>query len=149
MLQQILTSTASTAVSYVASKVTDAVVKRASACYKTEMTDAARRAASDRLRSEYPNRVPVIVQPYDAHQPAIDKRKFLAPVDMTVGQFMYVIRKRISLPPEEALFISVTDSSAIPATAALMGAVHDRYSDRDGHLYISYRLEHAFGAGFP
>lgn len=30
--------------------------------------------------------------------PEIDKRKYLVPADLTVGQFVYVIRKRIMLP---------------------------------------------------
>lgn len=35
----------------------------------------------------------------------IDKKKYLVPADLTVGQFTYVIRKRIKLPQEKAMFI--------------------------------------------
>jgi GABA(A) receptor-associated protein len=31
----------------------------------------------------------------------IDKKKYLVPMDLTVGQFVYVIRKRIKLSPEK------------------------------------------------
>ena len=37
-----------------------------------------------------------------------------------MGQFIYVIRKRIKLPPERAIFIFV--DNVIPPTAALMYA---------------------------
>ena len=37
--------------------------------------------------------------------------------DLTVGQFIYVIRKRIKLPPERALFIFA--NNVIPPTGAL------------------------------
>ena len=44
----------------------------------------------------------------------IDKRKFLVPSDLTVAQFMYIIRKRIQLPPEKAMFLFI--SKVLPAT---------------------------------
>jgi GABA(A) receptor-associated protein len=40
----------------------------------------------------------------------IDKKKYLVPADLTVGQFVYVIRKRIKLSPEKAIFIFVDES---------------------------------------
>ncbi|MCO5577661.1 hypothetical protein L7F22_031492 [Adiantum nelumboides] len=41
--------------------------------------------------------------------PTIDKKKYLVPSDLTVGQFVYVIRKRIKLAPEKAIFIFVDE----------------------------------------
>ena len=34
-------------------------------------------------------------------------RRYLVPSDLTVGQFVYVIRKRIKLSPERAIFIFI------------------------------------------
>lgn len=45
----------------------------------------------------------------------IDKKKYLVPADLTVGQFVYVIRKRIKLSPEKAIFIFVNE--ILPPTA--------------------------------
>jgi len=39
--------------------------------------------------------------------PSIDKRKFLVPSDISVAQFMWIIRKRIQLSPAKALFLFV------------------------------------------
>jgi GABA(A) receptor-associated protein len=39
--------------------------------------------------------------------PDIDKRKFLVPSDITMAQFMWIIRKRIQLPAEKAIFLFV------------------------------------------
>lgn len=47
--------------------------------------------------------------------------RYLIPMDLTVGQFVYVIRKRISVPPEKAIFIFV--NNMLPPTAALMSQV--------------------------
>jgi GABA(A) receptor-associated protein len=48
--------------------------------------------------------------------PDIDKKKYLVPADLTVGQFVYVIRKRIKLSPEKAIFIFI--NNVLPPTGA-------------------------------
>jgi hypothetical protein len=70
--------------------------------------------------------------------PIIDKKKYLVPSDLTVGQFCYVIRKRIKLAPEKAIFIFVNE--VLPPTAALMSSIYDEHKDEDGFLYITYTL---------
>ncbi len=60
----------------------------------------------------------------------IDKKKYLVPADLTVGQFVYVIRKRIKLAPEKAIFIYV--DGALPPTAALMSSIYKEHKDEDG-----------------
>lgn len=42
-------------------------------------------------------------------------------------QFVYVIRKRISIPPDKAIFIFV--SNTLPPTAALMSTVYEQHRD--------------------
>ncbi|CEQ43153.1 SPOSA6832_05058 [Sporobolomyces salmonicolor] len=76
--------------------------------------------------------------------PAIDKKKYLVPADLTVGQFVYVIRKRIKLAPEKAIFIFVDE--VLPPTAALMSSIYDEHKDEDGFLYVTYSGENTFGA---
>lgn len=44
----------------------------------------------------------------------IDKHKFLVPHDISVAQFIWIIRKRIHLPPERSLFLFV--GKVIPQT---------------------------------
>jgi len=68
--------------------------------------------------------------------PAIDKKKYLVPSDLTVGQFCYVIRKRIKLAPEKAIFIFVNE--VLPPTAALMSSIYEEHKDEDGFLYITH-----------
>ena len=76
---------------------------------------------------------------------AFDACRYLVPVDLTVGQFVYVIRKRIKLRPEKAIFIFV--SSVLPPSAALMSSIYEEHRDEDGFLYIQYSGEHTFGDG--
>ena len=65
------------------------------------------------------------------------------PVDLTVGQFVYVIRKRIKLPSEKAIFIFVND--ILPPTAALISTIYEEHKDEDGFLYVLYSGENTFG----
>ena len=53
-----------------------------------------------------------------------------------MGQFVYVIRKRIKLSPEKAIFIFVDE--VLPPTAALMSSIYEEHKDEDGFLYITY-----------
>jgi len=56
--------------------------------------------------------------------------RYLVPADLTVGQFVYVIRKRIKLSPEKAIFIFV--GNVLPPTAAMMSSVYEQNKDRTG-----------------
>ena len=47
---------------------------------------------------------------------------FISHLDLTVGQFYFLIRKRISLRPEDALFFFV--NNVIPPTSATMGSLY-------------------------
>jgi len=112
--------------------------------FKAEHPIDRRKTESARIREKYPDRIPVIVEKVEKSDiPDIDKKKYLVPVDLTVGQFVYVIRKRIKLRPEKAIFIFV--SSVLPPSAALMSSIYEEHRDEDGFLYIQYSGEHTFG----
>merc|ERR1711879_1120318 len=98
----------------------------------------------ERIRKKYPDRIPVICEKANGSDIAdIDKKKYLVPCDLSVGQFVYVIRKRIKLAPEKAIFIFVGD--VLPSTAALMSQIYEDHKDEDGFLYVTYSGENTFG----
>jgi GABA(A) receptor-associated protein len=126
--------------------------------FKDEHPFEKRKAEAERIRQKYNDRIPVRL-PAEAslsslqHTKAnmrqvicekveksdiatIDKKKYLVPADLTVGQFVYVIRKRIKLSPEKAIFIFVDE--VLPPTAALMSSIYEEHKDEDGFLYITY-----------
>ena len=102
-------------------------------------------AESNRIRRRYPDRMPIICQRVGTNIPKIDKSKYLVPSDLTFGQFMYVIRKRINLEPEMGLYMFVGEGSCIPNNTSLIGRVYDDFRDKDGFLYINYSGENTFG----
>merc|ERR1711938_123213 len=67
----------------------------ASRCCRRLPAQRSRAPARPHKGAKHPDRIPVIVEkrPRDATLPLIDKKKFLVPADLTVGQFVYVIRK--------------------------------------------------------
>jgi GABA(A) receptor-associated protein len=93
----------------------------------------------------FPGRIPVIVEKASraADIPDLPRNRFLAPADMTVGQFIYIIRKSITLPPEKALFMFVGNN--LPTT---MTTMRELPKEADGFLYVTCSGESTFGYGW-
>ena len=63
--------------------------------FQEDHTFEHRVSESQKIRSRYPDRIPVIVERAEnSNIENIDKRKYLVPNDITVAQFMWIIRKR-------------------------------------------------------
>ncbi|WZZ34671.1 hypothetical protein YC2023_018072 [Brassica napus] len=74
----------------------------------------------------------------------VSSLRYLVPADLTVGQFVYVVRKRIKLGAEKAIFVFVKNT--LPPTASLMSAIYEEHKDEDGFLYMTYSGENTFGS---
>jgi GABA(A) receptor-associated protein len=114
--------------------------------FKNEFSFEDRLAEAKRVLSKYPDRIPIIcerslIASHDC--PVIDKRKYLVPITYTIGEFLFVIRKRLKLPPEKAIFLFVNGS--IPSTSSLVIDVYQRYKHTDCYLYMCYSQENTFG----
>ena len=115
-------------------------------CFKDAQTFENRKNEATRVRTKYPNRIPVIVERAENCNEIeiIDKKKYLVPTDLTMGQFIYVIRKRLkTMSAEKALFVFVGD--IMPPTGENMAILYDNNKDEDGFLYITYSGENTFG----
>ena len=113
--------------------------------FKNEHNYEKRIAESGRILNKFPERVPIIVEknPADKTISNIDKSKYLVPADLTVGQFVYIIRKRIKLEPEKALFLFI--NNFLPPTSALISEIYEKHKDMDNFLYVNYTGENTFG----
>ena len=66
--------------------------------YHTSFKDAhsfeKRLNESVRIRQKYPNRIPIVCEkdPRSTDIPDIDRKKYLVPLDLSIANFMYVIR---------------------------------------------------------
>lgn len=103
---------------------------------------------STKIKKKHPGRTPVIVEKATkSNIESIIKKKFLIPDDLTVGQFLYVIRKRIKLSPDKTIFLFVKSGNkyVIPASGELISQIYKEHVSVDGFLYFIYQGESTFG----
>ncbi|KAF3491036.1 Autophagy-related protein [Arthroderma uncinatum] len=104
-----------------------------------------RKAESAHIRAKYSDHVPIVCEKAPGSDASdIDKPKFLVPLDITAGEFMYIIRRRMNICPEKSIFLFIDDE--IPQNNAKMSVIYDEHKDPDGFLYITYTGENTFGA---
>ena len=113
--------------------------------FKDTHTFEKRCEESARIRKKYPTRIPVIVEKdlREKSLPQISRKKYLVPQDLSVGEFMFVIRKRIKLAPEKSIYLFIDGS--LQNTSANLCQVYEEHKDKDGFLYILYYGESTFG----
>ena len=112
--------------------------------FKKKSSFESRLAESNRIIDKYPDRIPVIVvKDKKSTLNEVDKHKYLVPNDLTMGQFMFVLRKRIKLNKADAIYL-FCGNILIPSTQLLSQAYHNN-KDSDGFLYITYSSENVFG----
>jgi GABA(A) receptor-associated protein len=106
---------------------------------------AVRAVEAQKILQRFPGRIPIIIEraKNSIDIPLIDKTKFLVPGHFSVGQFVYLIRKRMSLPPEKALFVFV--GNTMPVSSELLQESFSKWRDNDGFLYMTYAGESTFG----
>ena len=113
--------------------------------FKNLNTFEKRKSECERILNKHPERIPVIVckNCKEGTLPDIDKQKYLVPKELTLGQFVYIIRKRIKLDPNQALFVLINNS--LQPTNRLLEDIYSDSKDEDGYLYIVYSSENTFG----
>jgi len=101
---------------------------------------------STRIMEKYPDRIPIICEKWgnDAEIPDIDRKKYLVPIDLSIANFMYVIRKRLKVSPDKGIYLFVNDH-IMPTTSSLVSQYYEQYKDPDGFLYVAYSGESTFG----
>ena len=103
-----------------------------------------RLADSNRLRKKYKDRCCIIVgKNNNSDIPDIERHKFLVPNNLTVGQFIYIIRSRIECKSNQALFLFI--NGKIPPTSQSISLVYDSNKEEDNFLYVTYSGENTFG----
>lgn len=110
--------------------------------FKDSFSLEKRHTESQRIIEKYHDRIPCIVESNNNNL-ILDKNKFLVPNDITVGQFIYVLRKRVHIKPEEALFLFVNNT--IPPSSRMLNELYTEHKDEDNFLYFTLSSENTFG----
>ena len=111
--------------------------------FKEKVPFEKRQEQSQNIMEKYPTRVPVICERLTRKIQQLDRIKYLCPDDLSMGNFMYVIRKRMKLDSSKAIYLFINDK-IVPVSQTL-GVVYDKHQDKDGFLYIKYDSETTFG----
>ena len=104
-----------------------------------------RKDESDRLMIKYKDRIPIILECVcdTSKNINLDKHKFLVNKDLTVSQFIYIIRSRIKLKSDDALFMFF-DNILKPSSEPICN-IYKYHKNADGFLYAMITLENTFG----
>lgn len=98
------------------------------------------------LKRKYKDKIPIILYRISNNYgdiPLIDKNKFLVDSATTIGQFMYVIRKRMGIRSEVAMYIFC--NNRLPVVSMSVGQLYETDKDEDGFLYLEYSGMETFG----
>ncbi|XP_004085427.1 microtubule-associated proteins 1A/1B light chain 3C [Oryzias latipes] len=114
--------------------------------FKQRKSFATRKQEVAGIKSKFPNKIPVIIERYDKERflPPLDKTKFLVPHELTMTQFVTIIRNRMALLPSQAFYLLI-NSSGLPSMSLTMAQVYKDHQDEDGFLYMTYASQEMFG----
>lgn len=119
--------------------------KKSSWVFKLEHPFEVRKREAERLIQKHPNRVPLIIEKSNhADLQDMDNKKFIIPEDMSVGQLLFLIRKRIHLDASQSIFLFI-NNNIIPNTSDNVGHLYKHHKDDDKFLYVTYSPENTFG----
>jgi GABA(A) receptor-associated protein len=101
------------------------------------------------LRQKFPDRIPVLLHSLSKRTIVLKDHKFLVPKSLKIGEFMFIIRSRLHITAETAIFIFVkkqTESTyVIPLASASVETIAENFAYIEGHLPIFVATENTFG----
>ena len=106
----------------------------------------------EELLRKYPDRIPIVIssKTFKSH----NINRFIVPVDMTITQFMVILRNKTKLKEMEAIFIFVKDCNGknkdkttdiLAPVSETLGSLYNKYKDEKLILNLFYEKEDVFG----
>jgi hypothetical protein len=113
--------------------------------YFVDTTVTQRIAEFKKVSALYPEKYPIIVISEDP-QLQLEKQKYMVVKTMTFGEFAAIIRARLTLAPDTALFYFVGKYKKCVHHSQSIGELAKEYANEDDKfLAIYFRGESAFG----
>ena len=124
--------------------------------YKKKYTIEERKSETSIIRNKYTDKLPVIIiKDPTSKLNNITKEKYLVPFDMTIGQFMSIVRQKTSIGQEQAInifLVDYNDNHILATTSTSFESLYLQYVEKeinnknyDGYIYLIYTGENVFG----
>ena len=101
---------------------------------------------SEKLRKQHSNRIPVLV--WNVVSEDLDftgsTRRFMVQSETTLGQLLFILRKRFTLRADEGMFVFVGKNNIMVSNSEIIGILFEKYAD-DGFLRLTLSKESTFG----
>ncbi len=106
-----------------------------------------RKTHSSDIKVKYPDRIPIVMQRSvnDRILGDMDKIKYLVPGDITITEFMAILRRRLNVNSTVAIYLYNPDNKVILSGTNSINELYTKYGNEDGFLYIEYCGEATFG----
>ncbi|XP_053154770.1 microtubule-associated proteins 1A/1B light chain 3C-like [Hemicordylus capensis] len=114
--------------------------------FKQRKSLATRMREADDIQNRYPNKIPVVVERYRKEKtlPLMDRTKFLVSQDLSLSQFVFSLRTRLSLTSTQAFYLLVNNKN-LPSLSLTISEIYRDNKDEDGFLYMTYASQEMFG----
>lgn len=114
--------------------------------YRAKRAFVTRKEEAAAIRHKFPTKIPIIVDRFhkETSLPRLDKSKFLVPQEITMSQFVTIIRNRMKLGCNQAFYLLVNNRSMLSLSKTL-AEVYNEHKDEDGFLYVTYASQEVFG----
>ncbi|XP_032998409.1 microtubule-associated proteins 1A/1B light chain 3C-like [Lacerta agilis] len=114
--------------------------------FKQRKSLASRMQETTDIRTKYPSKIPVVLERYRKEKtlPQLSRVKFLVSGDLSMSQFVYSLRARLSLTATQAFYLLV-DNKTLPTLSLTVSEIYEANKDDDGFLYITYASQDTFG----
>ena len=100
------------------------------------------RIESESIRKLHPDKIPIILST-DKDGPVLKNNKFLVPLELTVGHFIHVVRKRLKIDSTVGLFFIINNQ--LVACSKTMYDIDKEYRNDNGFVYGNIVFEKTFG----
>lgn len=111
-----------------------------------ESRSATRKEEVASMRERFPSKIPVIVERYakEKNLPLLSKTKFLVPQELTMSQFVTVVRNRLQISARQSFYLLI-DNRSMANLSMSISDVYAECGDEDGFLYVTYASQEMFG----
>ena len=105
-----------------------------------EFNSNSRLSEAEKLLSKYTDRRPIIIN----NKISNNELKYIVPINLTIIQLLYIIKKKEGLNENEAFYLFTEDKSLVTSSSTI-GQIYGNYKNKDNFLYLDLHKESVFG----